>query len=68
MSGVRPVYGVSSNVEINVEELSTLNPLEFITDASKAGLWVQLFVVDDVLWARIAGEVDAVLDFRAGLK
>lgn len=67
MNGVQPIYGISSQIEVNLDARLPEDPLSFATDASKAGLYVQFFVRNGALWARAAGSLDAVLDFQTTL-
>jgi len=64
---ITPTYGVSSEFEIDLDGRLPQSPLDFAIDASKAGLYVQYFVRNGRLWARVAGSHDAVQDFESSL-
>lgn len=64
---ITPTYGVSSQAEVNLDARLPEDPLKFATDASKAGLYVQYFMRDGKLWARVAGGHDEVQDFVTSL-
>lgn len=64
---VQPTFGISSQVEVNLDARLPEDPLLLITNASRAGLYVQLFMQDGQLWARVAGPFDVVLDFQTSL-
>jgi len=67
MHAPTPTYGISSQFEIDLDARLPENPMDFISDASKAGLYTQFFVKDGSLWARVAGPLDIVLDFQTRL-
>lgn len=67
MNDIQPTYGISSQIEVNLDKRLPEDPLNFATDASKAGLYVQFFVRNGALWARVAGSLDTVLDFQSTL-
>lgn len=62
-----PTYGISSQFEIDLDSRLPENPMNFVSDASKAGLYTQFFVRDGALWARVAGPLDSLLDFQLTL-
>ena len=67
MNGILPTYGVSSQIEVDLDARLPRDPLDFAIDASKAGLYVQYFVRNRALWARVAGPLDTILDFQSQL-
>ena len=67
MSPVIPVFGIGSQIEVDLDARLPNDPLQFVADASKAGLFVQLFIRNGKLWARLVGELDPILDFQASL-
>ena len=67
MNGISPTYGISSQFEIDLDARLPENPVTFVTDASKAGLYSQFFVKDGSLWVRVAGPLDELLDFQSTL-
>lgn len=62
-----PTYGISVEIDVNVDALSPLSPIEFVSDASKAGLYVKFYVMGGILWAKVAGSVDELQDFQITL-
>ena len=62
-----PTYGISSQFEIDLDARLPEDPLTFIILASNAGLYAQFFMKGTSLWARVAGPLDAILDFQATL-
>jgi len=67
MNGILPTFGVSTQIEVDLDARLPEDPLMFAVDCSKAGLYVQYFTRDHRLWARVAGPLDTVLDFQATL-
>jgi hypothetical protein len=62
-----PTYGISSQFEIDLDARLPEDPLTFVTDASKAGLYTQFFLRNGSLWARVAGPLDLITDFQTTL-
>jgi len=62
-----PTYGISSQFEIDLDARLPENPMTFVSDASKAGLYTQFFLKDGRLWARVAGPLDLITDFKTTL-
>lgn len=67
MTGTTPTYGISSQIEVDLDARQPEDPLSFVIEASKAGLYTQFFVRNGDLWVRVAGPIDALLDFQAAL-
>jgi hypothetical protein len=64
---ILPTFGISAQFEIDLDARLPEDPLAFASDASKAGLYIQFFIRDHTLWARVAGPLDTVLDFQSTL-
>lgn len=67
MNDILPTYSISSQIEVNLDLRLPQDPLDFAINASKAGLYIQYFVRDHSLWARVAGPLEIVLDFKSSL-
>ena len=64
---ITPTYGISSQIEVDLDARLPEDPLMFATSASRAGLYIQYFTRNGSLWARVAGPLDQVLDFQSQL-
>jgi hypothetical protein len=67
MSGVLPTFGISSQIEVDLDARLPEDPVTFTANASNAGLYIQFFLRGGRLYARVAGSLDAVLDFQSTL-
>jgi hypothetical protein len=67
MTQITSTFGISSQFEINLDARLPQDPLTFVIEASKAGLYTQFFLKGNELWAYVAGPNDAVIDFQASL-
>lgn len=62
-----PTYGISSQIEVNLDARLPEDPLMFVVDISKRGLYAQYFMRNGELWARVAGPFDVIQDFQSQL-
>jgi hypothetical protein len=62
---IYPIMGINTQLEINLDDRLPEDPLNFAILVSKAGLFVQYFMKDGSLWAKVIGPFDTIHDFRS---